>query len=294
MARQATGVGAGRHVAGARTALTALPVAPRITARDWLYFTLQICLVASIELADDGVHALLGQSAPQVSIVHALRLVNFERLHDLWIEPAIQGFFERTHHLLGVTISWAQVVPVADLIYGPAYVLCTFAFALWVYLQRRGLFILLRNVFICTSVCANIVQEAFPTTPPRLTPDLSFDGRPYHFTDAVFGAVSGLQVGFNQFAAMPSVHVGWSLIVGLAVFWLARPRLLRLLGLLWPATMVLTVIVTGNHYITDALGAVAVFCASVLVALAIEWKRSGDHSPRQLLHRLNASRHAVA
>lgn len=240
------------------------------SARDWLFFALQVALVVCVELSDDVVHLLTGRNNAQQGVLDALRMVQFERLHGLWIEPALQSFFERTHHVLGHAIGWMQVVPLFDTVYGPCHVLVTLTFALWVYLRRRHLFAFLRNVFLLTNGLAVLLYEVFPMAPPRLTPGLHFHGHAYQFQDAVFGAASGLRIGFNEFAAMPSVHVAWALIVGLSLAYSARLFVVRLLGLLWPLLMILTVVVTGNHYVTDALGAVLVLCCATLLALVVE------------------------
>lgn len=256
------------------------PYGGSLSARDWLLFVLQIVLVAGIVLADDLVHLLTGRSNAQQGVLDALRMVRFERLHGLWIEPELQAFFERTHYVLGHAVGWMQVVPLFDIVYGPCHVLVTLAFALWMYLRRRHLFAFLRNVFLLTNGLAVLVYEAFPMAPPRLTPGLHFNGHAYHFQDAVFGAASGLRIGFNEFGAMPSVHVAWALIVGLTVALTARPLLVRCISLLWPLLMILTVVVTGNHYLADALGAVLVLCCAALLALLVEHCRAPRLAPQ--------------
>ena len=262
-----------KHVTptGAR-ARTEITVLPSDAPANWSSFSLQIALVAAIELADEAVHAATGSDSTRTAVFNALRTVHFERLHDLWVEPRLQDFFKQTHHLFGLSIGWLQLLPLFTLVYGPGHVLVTLAFAIWVYQARRHLFRLLRNVFLCTNALAVLVYEVFPTAPPRLTPDLSFAGQPFRFTDGIFGAVSNFKVGFNEYAAMPSVHVAWALIVGVSVAWMARPLAVRLLALCWPIIMLLTVIVTGNHYVSDALGAVVVVGVAFALAMLLEWR----------------------
>jgi membrane-associated phospholipid phosphatase len=77
----------------------------------------------------------------------------------------------------------------------------------------------------------------------------------------------------------------------LTLAWAAQPLAVRLLGLLWPVLMLTTVIVTGNHYISDGLGALAVLILSFLPALFIERWRGNDPTCIRTLARLQRLRH---
>ena len=85
----------------------------------------------------------------------------------------------------------------------------------------------------------------------------------------MFGGGGGVKLSFDEFAAMPSLHVAWALIVGLTVAYVARAPLARLLGLLYPLVMGTAVVVSGNHYIADGLGAIAVLSVSFLIVTII-------------------------
>jgi membrane-associated phospholipid phosphatase len=263
-----------------------------IGRREWIYVLSQIGLVAAVELGDDTLHALAPKANAAIGLTNALRGASFERSHDLWVEPGIQGFFAGTHHLLGQTIGWNQVEPLFDAMYGQGHVFFTFAFALWIYFFRRPLFSFIRNVFLVTTVLAVTLYETFPLAPPRLATGLQWDGHPYHFLDAVFGA-GGLQLSFNEYAAMPSLHVAWALIVGLGLAWAARPLPIRLLGLIYPVIMLITVVVTGNHYVLDAIGALVVVFVAIELSVLIAWRCTRFGSLRQTMIWLNAMRNRV-
>ncbi len=249
----------------------------RTTWRDWVYLLANVLLVAAVELTDDFAHALVPRTNANIGLANALHVANFEAAHDLWIEPGIQSFFAHTHTYLGITVSWSQVTTVVDMLYGQGHILFTLAFAVWVFMCRRALFAFLRNIFLLTNTFAVLLYESFPLAPPRLASGLRYDGHPYHFLDAVFGGARGLKIGFNEYAAMPSVHVAWALIVGLTLAWAAKPLLIRALALSYPVIMILVVIITGNHYLLDALGAIGVVLASgVLVTLYTWWRQGGD------------------
>jgi hypothetical protein len=263
----------------------------RTTWRDWLYLVANVVLVAAVELTDDFAHALVPRTNdPSLGMANALHVANFEAAHDLWIEPAIQSFFARTHTYLGVTIDWSIVTKVVDALYGQGHVFFTLGFAIWVFLRRRALFSFLRNIFLLTNTFAVLLYESFPLAPPRLASGLRYDGHPYHFLDAVFGGANGLKIGFNQYAAMPSVHVAWALIVGLTMAWVTKPVLLRLLALCYPVIMIMVVIITGNHYILDALGAVGVVLTSTVLVTLYTWWRQGGESLGAVVGHLHALR----
>jgi hypothetical protein len=267
------------------------PAQSRSSPRAWLWFCIQVSLIVSLDLVDELTHGLFSRSDVGLAEVHALHVMEFESLHGFWVEPAIQNFFGRTHHLLGLTFSSDQADMVFNTMYGLGHVGITLLWAIWIFRQRRALFSFLRNVFLFTNVLALVVYRLYPLAPPRLALGLRYDGHPYHFVDTVFGVGKGIKLSFDQFAAMPSLHVGWALIVGLSVAWAARPLAVRLLGLIYPLIMLTTVIATGNHYISDALGAVIVVCVATVLAVFIMRWRGGDSSVLQTLARLRRLRY---
>ena len=74
----------------------------------------------------------------------------------------------------------------------------------------------------------------------------------------------------NQYAAMPSMHVGWSLWVALATFATTRRRLLRALAVVHPLVTIFVILVTGNHYWIDGVGGALCLAAGYVVARAVE------------------------
>lgn len=261
------------------------------TAPAWLTFLLQIGFVVGIDIADELSHGRLSRAAVQIAQVHAVHIMDFERAHGFWIEPGIQEFFERTHHILGLTLGWNQVVPVFDALYGFGHVGITFLFALFIFIRRRSLFPFLRDVFLFTTLITLVVYRVYPLAPPRLAGGLFYDGRPYHFIDAVFGSGNSLKLSFDQFASMPSLHMAWALIVGLSLAWTLRPALARIAALAYPPLMLATVIVTGNHYITDALGSILVLAVAFPLALIGQQRRMHLSSPLVTLRRLQHLQH---
>jgi membrane-associated phospholipid phosphatase len=262
----------------------------RATRRDWLYLVGQFALVAGVELSDDFAHAMhpLGNAASGIS--HAGDVMHFEMAHDLWIEPAVQNFFAHTHYVLGHEIGWAQIRPLVDAMYGQGHVFFTLFFAMWVFFYRRSLFTFVRNVFLLTNIMAVALYELFPLAPPRLARGLLWDGHHWQSLNPVFQG-GGIKVSFNEFAAMPSVHVAWATIVGLTLAWAAKPLIIRVIGLIYPLLMATTVIVTGNHYLSDALGAEVVVLIAVLGSTLFAARRCRYGSISAALAYLQAHRY---
>jgi membrane-associated phospholipid phosphatase len=123
------------------------------------------------------------------------------------------------------------------------------------------------RVFLIATVIALPMYALYPLAPPRLMADYG-----YAFVDtlAVYDGVKSSSDGAggaNQFAAMPSMHIGWTTI---AAMWLAaaipRWRIGLIVGLLHVTLMCVTVVVTGNHYLLDNVAGFAVVGVAVAVA----------------------------
>ena len=147
----------------------------------------------------------------------------------------------------------------------------------WLGLRHPQHYRELRTALLISISVATVVFVVFPAAPPRLIPGLGIAD-----TVGLSGHDSGSFAGirFNPYAAMPSMHVGWSLLVGLVGYRAARRRFLRLFFAAHPAVMVLAVTATGNHFALDAIAGAAI--ASAVAALV--------HGRRRLRSRLSRSR----
>ncbi|MEU8847320.1 bifunctional glycosyltransferase 87/phosphatase PAP2 family protein [Streptomyces sp. NPDC048564] len=98
----------------------------------------------------------------------------------------------------------------------------------------------------------------YPLAPPRLMPGLGFIDTVHgtqDFSRPDYGTLTELT---NQYAAMPSLHFGWSLWCGLVILILAPRWWMKALGLLHPLFTLTAIVVTGNHWVLDAVGGAAV------------------------------------
>ena len=132
----------------------------------------------------------------------------------------------------------------------------------WLALRHVHRYRELRTALLVSISIATVVFVLFPAAPPRLIPDLGIAdtvGLSSHDTGSFAG------VRFNPYAAMPSMHVGWSLLVGLFGYRAARRRTTRSLFAVHPAVMVVAVMATGNHFVLDAVAGAAIAGAVVAV-----------------------------
>jgi hypothetical protein len=143
----------------------------------------------------------------------------------------------------------------------------------WLFVRHRKLYGELRLLLLISIGLAGAIHLALPVAPPRLVPELGIVDTVGLDRDG--SAFAGIP--YNPYAAMPSMHVGWSLLVGVFAFRAAGGRLTRSFFAAHPVLMALAVTVTGNHFWVDSVAGVAVALAAP-AALAL-WR----HEPEPAL-----------
>ncbi|AOR34723.1 hypothetical protein BFF78_30025 [Streptomyces fodineus] len=153
--------------------------------------------------------------------------------------------------------------------YATLHFIITLGVLVWLYRWHPGRYAAARLVLFATTGVALVGYYLFPLAPPRLMGD-------GHFVDTVmvhhtWGSMASgdLKHMSNQYAAMPSMHIGWSMWCGLTVFALASVPWVRVLGLLYPATTLLVIVATANHFWLDAVG--GVLCLAFGFTVARVW-----------------------
>jgi len=201
---------------------------------------------------------------------HARDLAGLERNLHLAIEPSVQRALAR-----GISTPWG-LLPGSLLSFWAVWLYINavpswlFAALIWGYLFRREQFAWLRDLTIISAFLSVICYRIYPLAPPRF----ALTGAPYHMQDWTYGATSVDShimgaLGFDPYAAFPSVHLLWALIPTICLLVGRRPFWAWLVAPLFPVIMVATIIGTGNHYIIDGFGAVLVLAASALIALGL-------------------------
>jgi membrane-associated phospholipid phosphatase len=191
-----------------------------------------------------------------VAFEHAREIVDLERATGLFFEPGFQQW------ALGQ--SW--LIDVADWAYVNTHFVVTTGFLIWLYLARNSAFYFVRNMFMISMGLALVGYLVYPTAPPRLLPE-------WGFTDTVTAAVGQGQANtakllFNPYAAMPSMHVAFALMIAVPAIKLIATRALRALWAFYPVFVTFVVVVTANHFWLDAAVGVLVAAASAYLAQA--------------------------
>jgi hypothetical protein len=146
-------------------------------------------------------------------------------------------------------------------------------FAVWLYVRHRRTYFLARNAFLASGAIGVIIYALFPVAPPRLVP---FGG--YVDTMAIFDRVGynaeETQTFVNPYAAVPSLHFGWSMLLAVMVATVADRRWGWAVGILWPVAMFFAVILTANHFILDVAAGAIVSFAGLAIAWGLERARA--------------------
>ena len=185
---------------------------------------------------------------------NARTLVDIERAMGLFFEPALQAW--------AIGESW--LIRAADFAYVNSHFTITTGFLVWLYLARNDAFYYVRNMFLVSMGLALAGYVLFPTAPPRFMPE-------WGFTDTVAGFVGeagarSAEVLYNPFAAVPSMHVAFALMVGVSAAMLVRSAPLKVAWALYPLVVTFVVVVTANHFWLDAALGAAVAAASAYAA----------------------------
>ncbi len=204
----------------------------------------------------------------QEAIANAKGLIGFEKGLGIFWEPRLQGLI--TDHAL--------LVNFFNNVYIWGHLPVVGALAAWIFFFRRDCFARYRNAFLISGAIGLIFFITLPVAPPRLVPDAGF-------VDTVTlnnNAYRVLQPSafVNQYAALPSLHFGWNLLVGIALFQTTRAGYARAFALLMPLLMFTAVVLTANHYILDAIvgGAIALAAIWLAARLHQHFERTRSHA----------------
>jgi hypothetical protein len=186
-------------------------------------------------------------AAATVAFQNARDLIHVEQALNIFVEPSLQAF--------AAGQDW--VLDGASWMYINAQTSITLGALAWLYLFRNDSFYFVRNMFLVAFGVALIGYAVFPTAPPRFFPEWGFFDAVSDFTGVPQDSVTINEL-FNPYAAVPSMHVAFALMISVPLARLVRWRPMRIFWAVYPLLVVFVIVVTANHFIADAvLGAVA-------------------------------------
>ncbi|GAB3846413.1 phosphatase PAP2 family protein [Dactylosporangium cerinum] len=200
----------------------------------------ELLLVAALFLAYKAGRIVLRGDA-DAATAHAASVWHLERLLRLPSEADLQQAVMSQHWL----------VLAANVYYAHVHFPATAACLIWLYLRHAELYLRTRRVLTGLTAAGLVLHGGYALAPPRLVDGTGLLDTGTLFGPAVYGPPEDDSLS-NQYAAMPSLHVGWAVVVAVAVIAATRGRL-RWLWLAHPVITLLVVVSTGNHYWLDAI-----------------------------------------
>jgi len=246
-----------------------------------------------------GSNAIAADGVPEQAFTNAERIIRWELWMGLYHEQTVQSWF----------LPYRWFIQFWNTYYGTAHFIVTLAVFVLLFIKRADVFPQWRNTLAAMTALAIIGFAWFPLMPPRLLdepcprdvdgafgaeciesdlrPDGGFGfvdtladfGGPWSFDSDTMASIS------NQYAAMPSLHIGWSTWCAIAIWPLLRRRRTKALALLYPALTLFCIVVTGNHFWLDGVGGIVVFGTGALIGWGLHrWNQDRlDRRHRDLL-----------
>ena len=219
-------------------------------------FVREVALVVAAMLAYFGIRNQTVGGAAEAH-ANAERIVELEQsLHVAW-EDVIQESIVGSDVLVMLT-NWVYIWGHWPIILGVATAL---------YLYRRERYFLLRNALFVSGGIGFLFFALMPVAPPRLLHLGLIDTVTNESSAYRAFQPPGLT---NQYAAFPSLHVGWNIVVGIVLLLTTAHLAIRAFAVIAPLAMGFAVIATANHFVLDVVGGIVVVLAGLAVALAIE------------------------
>jgi hypothetical protein len=187
---------------------------------------------------------------------NATRLIHIEKQLGIFHEAFLQQLI--------LPRGWAVDLFNYLYIWGHLPVICAVAF--WLYLSHRERYALFRNAFLISGLIALIGFSTVPLAPPRYMPEFGFTNT---IVEAQSYYVFQSPKIVNQYAAMPSLHFGWDLLVAIAIGYNTGNRWLRRAAVFMPVVMLGGIVLTANHYFLDAAAGALVAVMGLAVAAAL-------------------------
>lgn len=213
---------------------------------------------------------------PQTAYFNALDIIDLQRMWGFFWEPHMQEWI----------LDNLFLVQAANIIYFWLHFPLIIVFGIILYFSQRRKYTLMRDAFLISGALALIVYALYPVAPPRELPALAarFDpDAPVYIRDFVDTMAVHLGYAYqsqstgafvNPYAAMPSLHFGWDMLLGIGIIWAfwRRPWMWLALpiGVALPIMQVFSITVTANHFFLDAIAGALVSAVGIPLAIAVK------------------------
>ncbi len=220
----------------------------------------EIAIVVGAYFAYMYSRALVFSDFQVTALANARRIIDFEKSAGFFWEPVWQSWAIESAKSLVIFFNWAYIVTFFPVVLAVSVVL---------YFTNRDRYRYYRNIVLLSFLIALVGFMLFPLAPPRMIAE--------HFVDTIniFGpsgyASRELTNYYNAYAAMPSLHFGWTVMFGI-IFLRTNNRLLKVFGVVYPTMTLFAITITGNHFIMDAIGGGLLIMTSFL-AMELGFRR---------------------
>lgn len=268
-------------------------VDPRGGLRWWKEVAFGIAVYAVYSVVRNRFGSAGGDPAP--AFEHAREIIDLERAMRLYVEVDLQRWY--------LDLPAQGLIRAWNVYYGLAHFLVTLAALVWLFRRDPARYPLWRSTLAITTCVAVVGFAAYSLMPPRLlddpgefgacqlyAPEAAEAAAPgaltapgcdrYGYVDTVArygGWISfgneGMKDVSNQYAAMPSMHIGWSTWSALVLVPLLRRRWAKVLAAAYPAITLVSILLTGNHYWIDGIGGLVSLAVGFALARAVTGRR---------------------
>jgi membrane-associated phospholipid phosphatase len=221
--------------------------------KDWPDVWRQIGLFALADVCYETVRGI-AESNTALAFANARTIAEVEQDLGLFFEPGFQAW------AMGERI----LIDFANFAYVNSHFIVTTCVLVWLYLRHNRHFYFVRNMFMVAMALALVGYVALPTAPPRFLPELGFVDTIAYYADVQHDSAL-VTLFFNPYAAVPSMHVAFALLIAVPAALLVRRRTFKFLWACYPALVTAVVIVTGNHWWLDAFAGA---CVALVAAIA--------------------------
>jgi hypothetical protein len=192
--------------------------------------------------------------AASTAFDNARGIISLERTLGFFVEPGIQTWVSGSNF----------VIDAASWVYLNAQTSVTVGALFFIYMWRNPSFYFVRNMMMVAMGIALIGYIVYPTAPPRFFPEWGFFDSVQDFAGVTDD--SSVNELFNPYAAVPSMHVAFALMIGWSLAQLVKNRVLRAFWWAYPLLVTFVIVVTANHFLMDAVLGALTAAVSALAA----------------------------